>query len=63
MNRLIRFGVFMLLVSLGFYAGQINSSLLGVDLTTASESLVNLFKIGFWALALGVLFGMKEVFN
>jgi len=63
MNKLIYFGGFMLFVSLGFYAGSINSSLLGVDLTTASDSLVNLFKIGFWSIGLGILFSMKEVFN
>lgn len=63
MNKLTYFGGFMLFVSLGFYAGDINSTLLGVDLTTASDNLVNLFKIGFWAIGLGILFSMKEVFN
>lgn len=63
MNKLIYFGGFILFISLGFYAGEINSSLLGLDLTTASDSLVDLFRIGFWAIGLGVLFSMKEVFN
>lgn len=63
MNKLIYFGGFMLFVSLGFYAGDINSSLLGVDLTNASDSIVNLFKISFWAIGLGILFSMKEVFK
>lgn len=63
MNTLLRFGGFIILISLGFYAGDLNSSLLGVDLTTASEELVGLFRIGFWALGLGVLYGMSEVFQ
>lgn len=63
MNNMMRFGAFVLLVSLGFYAGEINSTLLGVDLTTASQEIVNLFKIGFWAVGLGVLFNLSEVFN
>lgn len=63
MNNMMRFGAFVLLVTMGFYAGEINSSLLGVNLTTASQEVVNLFKIGFWAVGLGVLFNLSEVFN
>jgi len=50
-------------MGLGFYAGNINSSLLGVDLSTASDSLVNLFKIGFWSIGVGMLYKMSEVFE
>lgn len=63
MNKLIYFGGFLFFITLGFYAGNINSSLLGIDLTTASDEVVNLFKIAFWAVGLGVLFSMKEVFS
>lgn len=61
MNRLMLFGLFIIFISLGFYSPSLNTSLLGVDLTTASNSLVNLFRIGFWALGLGFLFMIKEV--
>ncbi len=63
MNRLTWFGAFMIFMGLGFYAGNINSSLLGVDLSTASDSLVNLFKIGFWSIGVGMLYKMSEVFE
>lgn len=56
-NKLVYFGVFTLLVTLGFYAGNINSSLLGIDLTSASKEIVNLFKIGLWMVAFGVFYG------
>jgi hypothetical protein len=62
MNKVMKFGVFILLISLGFYAGDINSSLLGVDLTSASQEIVSLFRIGFWALGLGVLISFEGVF-
>jgi hypothetical protein len=60
---MIYFGGFIIFITLGFYAGSINSSLFGVDLTSASDSIVNLFKIGFWAVGLGILFSMSEVFK
>jgi hypothetical protein len=63
MNNLMRFGAFVLLISLGFYAGDLNSSLLGIDLTNASSELVSLFRIGFWSIGLGVLFNLSEVFK
>jgi hypothetical protein len=63
MNRLQVFGVFVAFVGLGFYAGNINSSLLGIDLTTAETEIVNLFKISMWAIGFGFLFKMKEVFQ
>lgn len=63
MNKLIYFGGFIAFVTLGFYAGEINSSLLGINLTTASQEIVDLFRISFWAVGLGILFSMKEVFN
>jgi hypothetical protein len=55
MKRLTAFGSFLLVTTLGFYAGNINSSLLGIDLTSASTEIVNLFKIGLWVIALGIL--------
>lgn len=63
MNQLIRFGAFIGLITLGFIAGDINSSLLGIDLSSASSEVVSLVKICFWALGLGVLFEMKGVFQ
>jgi len=57
MNTLTRYGAFLFFVSLGFYAGNINSTLLGIDLTAASNEVVNLFKICFWCIGIGVLFG------
>lgn len=63
MNIFSRFGLFILFVALGFYAGNINSTLLGVDLTAASTGIVNLVKIGFWMIGLSILFNIKEVFD
>jgi len=61
MNRLQLFGAFIIFISLGFYAPEINSSLLGVDLSTASNSLVSLFRIGLWAVGIGFLLMIREV--
>lgn len=61
MNRLQFFGAFIIFISLGFYTPSLNSSLLGIDLTTASESIVSLFRIGFWAVGIGFLLMIREV--
>lgn len=50
------FGLFIILSAIGLYAGNINSSLLGIDLTTASQEVVNLVKIGFWSIAISMLY-------
>lgn len=55
-GTLTYFGVFILMVALGLYAGNINSTLLGIDLTTASQEVVNLFKIGFWSIGVAMLY-------
>ena len=55
------FSAFIIFVALGSYVPNINSSLLGIDLTTASDSIVNLVKIGVWGLGFSwLIYGVRS---
>jgi hypothetical protein len=60
-DLLFHFSLFVIIVALGSYVGNINSSLLGIDLTTADESVVGLIRIGVYGLGFSVLLrGVKK---
>lgn len=60
-NTLFIFGVFIFVMFMGSYAGQINSTLIGIDMTQAGSNQVSLLRISFYSIGLGWLYyGVKE---
>lgn len=55
MKKLINFGIMVLMFGLALYIPNLNSTLLGINLTTADSSIVTLIQLAFIIIGFGFL--------